>query len=1342
MKHIRFKSFLIACLLLLGSNYMYADRIQGKTASPGGGFRTAEACTPPSASAQLDINNVRCMLYNGGDMWWDLVGNPRYEIPKGSGKHSMFAASLWIGGLDAADQMRVAAQTYRQDGYDFWPGPLNQNKAEVDNVVCSNWNKMFVITKAEIDDFRADFAAGTVNFAKYPAIQDWPAKGSTYDKDIDGDAIDVAIFNGEEVYAAPFVDVDGNALEYNPANGDYPEIKGDQAVFWIINDKGNVHTATGGQPIGIEMHILAFAFTTANAINNMTFYDQLVINRSSTVLKNTYMGQWVDADLGFYMDDFVGCDTVRGLGYVWNSDNDDNLPNGYGSAPPAIGVDFFKGPIADYRDGVDNDKDGNVDNMEIDPVTGDTTWGEELIIMSKFVYYNNDFSLKGNPETATHYYNYLRGIWKDGTPMVDNGRDAYPGTASGTPTNYIFPGSVCNQEGWIEGPGFAGTAASDRRFLQSAGPFTLQPGAVNEIITGVVWARGSSNTNSVCELLIADDVAQALFDNDFNLLEGPDAPLVEVGEYDKAVVLTWRYLPTDNNFNESYVQADPVLKARQIADSLFTFQGFLVYQLSDSTVGLNDLTNTEKARLVAQCDVVDNVGTIKNVATQNVDGVEIINETIMVRGENKGIFHSVKITKNLFATNEFTNLANYTPYYFAVVAYAYNDVTSDGRSFVLGNGKYARARKVCLPHPNDFENGGQVLNSAYGSGIPITQIGGFGNGGQFVKLSAETEAIIINNYAATSMEFEPGAAPINVRVVNPELLKNINYKLIISNQLVDSITIYKNTDPTPGAPAFIKDYVWSDWALYDANNMATPIYQSKYFLRNNGTPARPSPLSGTEQVIPEHGIAISVTDVPSAFTADQGDMPGGGVIGSSITHSDENQAWLTGLADDDTEANGVWNWILAGFKNTDANSGPIVGTENVYFPAVGVADYQSSFEKLVGRTWAPFCFARPFSNASGSGSEPRPGIRIGNVRLTSQLSAAEALGLDKLADIELVLTPDESKWTRCVVVETASNTTLGAGSWLLSGKWKANVNKKGEPETSGPQAENHGLGWFPGYAIDVNTGRRLCVFFGESEFDKLNRGNDMIFNPTASFGPLLDRVGGRHYIYVTDLPYTGENGGGLDTLKYYLLNGTNQNSDGTLASESLTIGPAGEEVFLGDLYKHVMWTSIAMTNFGYDIAKPQDMPSEAHVSIRINQPFKTASLNGGVDVLPTFTFNTSKLAPAINQTAVADSALDMIRVVPNPYYAFSTYESGQLESLVKITNLPKECTISIYSLNGQIVKTFRKNSQSPEQRWDLKNEQGVPVASGVYLVHVNVPNVGEKVVKMLAVMRQLDLNGY
>lgn len=95
-------------------------------------FRTSEVskvmagCSAPQSSAELAVNNVRTIIYSGSDMWWDLFGsgNAYYVIPKVEEKSkwtsSCFAGNVWFGGLDLGGQLKLAAQTYRQGGIDFW----------------------------------------------------------------------------------------------------------------------------------------------------------------------------------------------------------------------------------------------------------------------------------------------------------------------------------------------------------------------------------------------------------------------------------------------------------------------------------------------------------------------------------------------------------------------------------------------------------------------------------------------------------------------------------------------------------------------------------------------------------------------------------------------------------------------------------------------------------------------------------------------------------------------------------------------------------------------------------------------------------------------------------------------------------------------------------------------------------------------------------------------------------------------------------------------------------------------------------------------------------------------
>src|SRR5574337_903060 len=168
----------------------------------------AASCSPATAKTDLDINNVRTTIMTGGDMWWDLQ-SAKYEVPKDGGAHSIFAGALWIGGLDAGGQLKVAAMTYRQTGNDFWPGPLDTAAVSIDATTCTVFDRHWKITRKEVEDFVEWNANPSVNpnFSVPLAIQTWPGNG------------DPSLNQGR--YLAPFVDVDGDGV-YNWSAGDYP----------------------------------------------------------------------------------------------------------------------------------------------------------------------------------------------------------------------------------------------------------------------------------------------------------------------------------------------------------------------------------------------------------------------------------------------------------------------------------------------------------------------------------------------------------------------------------------------------------------------------------------------------------------------------------------------------------------------------------------------------------------------------------------------------------------------------------------------------------------------------------------------------------------------------------------------------------------------------------------------------------------------------------------------------------------------------------------------------------------------------------------------------------------
>ncbi len=80
---------------------------------------------------------------------------------------------------------------------------------------------------------------------------------------------------------------------------------------------------------------------------------------------------------------------------------------------------------------------------------------------------------------------------------------------------------------------------------------------------------------------------------------------------------------------------------------------------------------------------------------------------------------------------------------------------------------------------------------------------------------------------------------------------------------------------------------------------------------------------------------------------------------------------------------------------------------------------------------------------------------------------------------------------------------------------------------------------------------------------------------------------------------------------------------------------------------------------------------------------------------------------------------------------------------VTFTHLPDKATIRIFNLAGVLVKTIEKTDAGQFQRWDLANESGLPVASGLYIAYIEMPDVGTtKIVKLAVIQEQQILDRF
>ncbi|MNX84746.1 hypothetical protein D3C86_1165580 [compost metagenome] len=470
---------------------------------------------------------------------------------------------------------------------------------------------------------------------------------------------------------------------------------------------------------------------------------------------------------------------------------------------------------------------------------------------------------------------------------------------------------------------------------------------------------------------------------------------------------------------------------------------------------------------------------------------------------------------------------------------------------------------------------------------------------------------------------------------------------------------------------------------------------------------------GNEQVVPRWGVSIQIAQekyyFPSAVASHVYLYTD--PLSSSISFSDSTKQWLDFVKDDASLT--PKNWIRTGTYNPDQTTecdpwGGAAYLNPCCFPDEIGRDPQEKYNKLLGGGIGPHkltgyqCdfmpLAYPANYTSGASS--------------ARLNAS----IKYLPSVDIVITSDKSKWTRCVVVELGRDANLNQGGGA-PGRLRAaqSVDKEGKPDGTG-----NGMGWFPGYAIDLETGARLHMAFGENSFLGGDNGSDMVWNPSSREYDAngLPVFGGNQPVWVFGVNINNEGCPYYDGVNNWVYD---QFQTGTNTSYRR-------------LYTSLMWIANTITAPGHSV-----LESNVRIKLRVNKQYAEYTATGQNGGRPMYSWSMNDLQTTTASRDVLASALDLINVVPNPYYAFSEYERNRIDSRVKIVNLPDQCTVTIYNVSGKLIRQYKKDNSITFIDWDLKNTIGVPIASGVYLIHVDVPGVGERIVKFFGGMRQVDL---
>lgn len=362
-------------------------------------------CSELHAQGVLSNSKLETKVYTNGK----LFGTTGIEFPQNSRIYSMGESVLWLSGVTSTDTF-VSANLFGNEKSDFQPGPLKIDGSE--GATDSKWQTVYSIDKNQIESHKYNFSKPNYNTPL--AIENWPS-------------------NGDEGYTkllAPFVDWNNNEL-YEPTQGDYPYIYGDQMAFTVLNDRG-AHGLTSGDGMGVQVESMVSVFyDEQNASQSNVVINRLLLeNRSNENYEDFKLSVLTNFVLGNPMDNYVGTNVKENYVYCYNKGNTDDE---YGNKIPVLVV--F--PLEEK-------------------------WG-----MSSSIYLNaNNDAQTGFPKSKLEFFNYANGFWRNGKFIAYGGA----GLDGVTPCKFVYSGTTDKSvqgSDWTEVK--AGNSAGHRNILMNIG---------------------------------------------------------------------------------------------------------------------------------------------------------------------------------------------------------------------------------------------------------------------------------------------------------------------------------------------------------------------------------------------------------------------------------------------------------------------------------------------------------------------------------------------------------------------------------------------------------------------------------------------------------------------------------------------------------------------------------------------------------------------------------------------------------------------------------------------------------------------------------------------------------
>jgi hypothetical protein len=1272
----------------------------GTLAEEGDGKNNSNRFNKPTADpirAFMNINFISTIIKNDGISDINIGEDASGLIyPKGSGKTAIYTSGfLWGGIVNDPDELdpHIGGTVYRTGLQPGWIDGAGNVITEDPRVRIYRVRPDAYSPGVDVSEEAQDEAKSNSEvLAQYQLDWDqWPAD-----------------------LGAPFFDGDGDGT-YNPdpSTGDIPGVPGaDQTIWYVTNDQEEARTnfMYGTDPMGIEMQATFWAYRQTGALGNMFFRRYLIINKTDVLnlpggprtFDSMYVSMWSDPDVGDAGDDFAGCDTVLSMTYAYNGAANDAV---YGTLPPpAAGFDFFQGPLVDGVAGQDLNKNG-VDDADDFGIFKNQVVGPgkiNLPMTAAYYFINDDPTLtdpvqQSYPEGAVRFYRFLKGtIGLTGAPFVD------PNT--GEPSTFTLPGDPVTRSGWIDGQQFA---PGDRRIGAASGPFVMAPGDTQEVVVAEIIAGavpGVDRLSAVALMKFYDQQAQIAYDNFFDLPTPPPSPSITAGRFDENTSTWYAYdgeiiLDWSKDFEK--VQATESSSAKG-----YSFQGYNVYQLPSASASI-----TEGIR-VATFDLIDGVGKIDDLVFDPITG-SVVRLPVQF-GNDTGIKRFISIKND--AINQ-RPLINGIRYYFGVTAYNYNPDP--------------------LAVPNNLENPVRILTIIPQSNDPGVSLGD-------------------PNGSDVTVEHEGTAdGGPTVTIVDPLAITGNDYEVFFTEE---AQIRNANGDWVPAGTVLRKP----DGVHYDPDDLTgSSILVAPIYPPNPGSPIE---MHCTFDYVSSDGnwcdgieldieAGITIVDFPTIHA-------GGGDVEPVITGDPTTGYHIElGFIDPDSlTTNGVFHggeeWVIYvelfeppknvdwviwddGWSGTAINAVGTTVIEEIGF-AERVADHWNLKDLATGENvlekqtvvngtdlWPP-----RDDSPTNFGIDAAPIVDGFQINLNVGYAAPITISANNEPTVN---------------GEAVFGFSAGNVWWTSDNFTVCDFTRFGYPD--GFASTSFPLYGGAGGTTDLNMLQKDLEFrFTGVMADTVINGDTIKI--TQSGGSIATIFGASGY-NLADHPLnpTGAEESFTVRVPFEVWNVDDD--------EQLNFafwdreGDPTEPGFAAWNDDERVYTWIINTPYTTDVidVTSQEVADNAtwnvvwylstHTTGDVVNIYYDNPIVKGTDI---YTFSTTAAAYS---SSLAKDQVGEINVFPNPYYGINTEELNKYNRFVTFTHLPVQAKVRIFNLAGVLVRTIDKEDETQFLRWDLANEDGLPVASGLYIAYIELPELGTtKILKLAIVQEQQVLDRF